>query len=114
MSIIENSTKFLSNINIYDRFDLKTLKRFVKARRFIKINICNAYYRIRIRKDNEWKIIFRIRYNQFKYQSMLFDLVNAFIISQYYINRALKSYINVYCVIYLNDVLIYSKIKEQY
>ena len=34
-------------------FFLKTLKRFVKTRRFIKINIRNAYHRIRIRKNDE-------------------------------------------------------------
>ena len=48
-------------------FFLKTLKRFAKARRFIKINIRNAYHRIRIRKNDEWKIAFRTRYDQFEY-----------------------------------------------
>ena len=32
---------------------LKILKRFTYAKYFIKINIRNAYYKIRIRKDNE-------------------------------------------------------------
>ena len=48
-------------------FFLKMLKRFAKARRFIKIDIRNAYHRIQIRKNDEWKIAFRIRYNQFEY-----------------------------------------------
>ena len=42
---------------------LKMLKRFAKTRRFIKIDIRNAYHRIRIRKNDEWKIAFRIRYD---------------------------------------------------
>ena len=41
-------------------FFLKMLKRFAKARRFIKIDIHNAYHRIWIRKNDEWKIAFRI------------------------------------------------------
>ena len=45
---------------------------------------------------------------------MFFELVNAFVTFQSYVNRALKSYINVCCVIYLNDVLIYSKIEKQH
>jgi hypothetical protein len=45
---------------------------------------------------------------------MLFDFVNAFAIFQFYINRVLKSYIDVYCVVYLNNVLIYSNTKEQH
>ena len=48
-------------------FFLKMLKWFAKMRKFIKINIRNAYHRIRIRKNNEWKIAFRIRYDQFEY-----------------------------------------------
>ena len=95
-------------------FFLKTLKRFVKARKFIKINIRNAYHRIRIRKNDEWKITFRIWYDQFEYQIMSFDFINVFVIFQSYVNRAFKSYINICCVIYLNDVLIYSKIKKQH
>ena len=95
-------------------FFLKTLKRFAKARKFIKIDIHNAYHRIRIRKNNKWKIAFHIRHNQFKYQIMLFNFINVFVIFQSYVNRAFKSYINVCCVIYLNDVLIYSKIKKQH
>ena len=95
-------------------FFLKMLKQFAKARRFIKIDIHNAYHRIRIRKDDEWKIAFCIRYDQFEYQIMFFDLVNAFITFQLYVNRAFKLYINICCVIYLNDVLIYSKIKKQH
>ena len=39
---------------------------------------------------------------------MFFDLANAFVIFQSYVNKALKSYIDVFCVIYLDDVLIYS------
>ena len=47
----------LNKIIIKSKYSLlffsKTLKRFVKARRFIKIDIRNAYYRIRIRKNDE-------------------------------------------------------------
>ena len=92
----------------------KTLKRFAKARKFIKIDIHNAYHRIWIRKNDEWKIAFRIRYDQFEYQIISFNLVNVFVIFQSYVNRVFKSYINVCCVIYLNDVLIYSKIEKQH
>ena len=95
-------------------FFLKTLKRFAKARKFIKIDIHNTYYRIWIRKNNEWKIAFRIRYDQFEYQIMSFNFINVFVIFQSYVNRAFKSYINIYCVIYLNDVLIYLKIEKQH
>ncbi len=92
----------------------ETLNRFAHARHFIKIDICNIYYHIRIHKSNEWKTIFHTRYNQFKYQMMLFELTNAFAIFQFYVNHALKSFVNICCVIYLNDILVYSETKEQH
>ena len=90
----------------------KILKRFAYAKHFIKINIRNAYYKIRIRKINKWKIVFRIRYNQFEYQIMPFNFANVSTIFQNYVNKTFKSYIDVFYVIYLNDILIYSKSKK--
>ena len=45
---------------------------------------------------------------------MFFNFINIFIIFQLYSNRAFKLYINVYYIIYLNDVFIYSKIEKYY
>ncbi len=71
-------------------------------------------HRIQIRKSDEWKITFHTRYDQFKYQMMLFELINASAIFQFYVNHALKSFINICYIIYLNDVLIYFETKEQH
>ena len=43
---------------------------------------------------------------------MPLDFANASIIFQNYVNKTFKPYIDVFCVIYLNDLLIYSKSKE--
>ena len=108
----------LNEIIIKNNYSLsllfETLKRFANAKHFIKINIRNAYHKIRIREENEWKIAFRIRYEQYEYQIMFFDFVNAFATFQSYVNEALKSYIDVFCVMYLNDVLIYSENEQQH
>jgi len=41
---------------------------------------------------------------------MFFELTNAFAIFQFYVNHAFKSFMNICCVIYLNDILIYSRV----
>ena len=92
----------------------KTLKRFAHAKHFTKIDIRNAYYRICIRKGDEWKTAFRTRYEQFKYQVMPFELANASATFQFYVNKALKPYFDIFCVIYLDDMLIYSKTKKKH
>ena len=45
---------------------------------------------------------------------MLFELINASAIFQFYVNYTLKLFMNICCVIYLNDVLVYSETKEQH
>ena len=108
----------LNEIIIKNNYSLsllsETLKRFANVRHFIKINIRNAYHKIRIRKKNEWKTAFRTRYEQYEYQIMFFDFVNAFVTFQSYVNETLKSYIDVFCVMYLNDVLIYFENEQQH
>ncbi len=73
----------------------------------MKLDIRDIYHRIRIRKRNEWKIVFRIRYNYFKYIMILFGLINTPTIFQLYINRVLINLINIYYIIYLDNVFIY-------
>ncbi len=108
----------LNEITVKNNYSLfllfETLNRFAHAKHFIKIDIYNVYHCIQICKNNEWKMIFHTRYNQFEYQMMLFELINASVIFQFYVNHMLKSFMNICCVIYLNDILVYFKTKEQH
>ncbi len=108
----------LNEITVKNNYSLfllsETLDCFAHKRHFIKIDICNVYHCIWICKSDEWKTTFHTRYNQFEYQMMLFELTNASAIFQFYVNHALKSFMNICCMIYLNDILVYSETKEQH
>ncbi len=108
----------LNEITVKNNYSLsllfETLNRFAHARHFIKIDICNIYHHIWICKSDEWKMTFHTCYDQFKYQMMLFELINASAIFQFYVNHTFKSFMNICCVIYLNDVLVYFEMKEQH
>ncbi len=90
------------------------LNHFAYARHFIKIDICNVYHCIRICKNDEWKMTFHTCYDQFEYQMMLFELINASAIFQFYVNHTLKLFMNNCYVIYLNNILIYFEMKKQH
>ena len=45
---------------------------------------------------------------------MLFDLINASTFFQIYMNQTLFEFLNIICLIYLNDILIFSKIREKH
>ena len=62
---------------------------------------------MRIKKDNEWKTMFRTRYCYFKYQVVLFKLSNILASFQNYINKILIENLNVFGIFYLYDIFIY-------
>jgi len=51
--------------------------------------------------------MFHTHYDYFKYMIMLFDLINTSVIFQTYINKILTELLNDFCVVYLNDILIF-------
>jgi hypothetical protein len=90
------------------------LNRFNDVKKFTKLNIQTTYNFIRIKKEDEWKIAFRCRYEQYEYRVMWFEFANAFVTLQNYINFALRKFLNVFVIIYLNDILIYSQNEEEH
>ena len=86
----------------------ETLGRLADAKVFTQLDQRDAYHRIRIRGGDEWKTASRTRYGHFEYQIMPFGLTNAPVTFRAYIDRALRGILDVYCVIYLDDILIYS------
>jgi hypothetical protein len=92
----------------------KILNRFNGAAIYTKLDLKKAYYRIRIKKGDVWKTTFRIRYDYFEYKVISFGLANISAIFQTYINRILTDLINVSCVIYFDNILIYSINRAEY
>jgi hypothetical protein len=90
------------------------LNRFNGAAIYTKLDFKNTYYRIRIRKGDEWKTIFKIKYDHFEYKIMLFNFINIPAIFQTYINKALINLIDINYVAYLNDIFIYSFIYTEH
>lgn len=73
----------LNKLTIKNRHALllisKTLDRLYKAAVFTKLDLKDAYYRIRIKKGDEWKTAFYTWYSYYKYLVILFGLVNVLV-----------------------------------
>jgi len=81
---------------------------------FSKINLWNIYHKIHIHQNDEWKTAFHTQYKHFEYQVVSFDLINTSIIFQVYINNILCDLIDDFCIIYLDDILVFSKSEEEH
>ena len=65
-------------------------------------------------EDNEKFITFVIFMNSYKYKVLSFELTNDSTSWQYYMNDLLFNYLNNFCQMYLNDILIYSKLIKKH
>ncbi len=80
------------------------LDRRSGARVFTKVDVKYAYYRLRIREDDEWKTALRTRYGRFEYRVMPFGLTNAPASFQFYIHGVLRPYLDITVIVYLDNV----------
>ena len=107
----------LNNLKIKNWYLLSLIGEFLdwlgQAKRFTQLDLTNAYYRMRIKKNNKWRTAFITRYGHFKYQVMFFGLSNAPASFQGYINKILAEKLNVFVIVYLADILIYTEDKGQ-
>ena len=55
-----------------------------------------------------------MQYRHFEYQIVLFDLINVSVIFQVYINCALHDLIDDFCIVYLDDILVFLKSEEEH
>ncbi len=78
------------------------------------LNIIVMFNKLCIHSNNKDLTIFIIFFNSYKYHVMLFKLINESMFYQHYINDMLFEYLHQFCQIYLDDIIIYSKILKKY
>jgi hypothetical protein len=108
----------LNKITIKNKHTLplieELINRLSNTAIYIKLNIKNIYHRIRIRPNDKWKTAFRTRYGHYKYIIISFNLTNTPVTFQAYINEALKDYLDIFYITYLDNICIYNRFIEKH
>jgi hypothetical protein len=102
----------LNKLTIKNRYPLpligELLERMNNAKYFTKFDVRDGYNRLRMAPGEEWKTAFRCRYGLFEYTVMPFGLCNAPGTFQHYMNDTFREFLDIFLVVYLDDLLIYS------
>ncbi|GJT61493.1 putative reverse transcriptase domain-containing protein, partial [Tanacetum coccineum] len=101
--------------NIYPLPRIKDLfDQLQGARHFSKIDILSGYHHLRVHEDDIPKTAFRISYGYFEYTVMPFRLTNAPAVFMDLMNRVCKPYLDKFVIVFIDDIFIYSKSKEEH
>jgi hypothetical protein len=92
----------------------ETLRQVAGARYFTRLDLRSAFNLIRIKAGDEWKTAFRTRYGLFEFLVMPFGLTNAPASCQQFVNDTLREYLDIFCAVYIDDILIYSKSRKEH
>jgi hypothetical protein len=81
---------------------------------FSRIDLRLGYHQLKIRESDIPKTTFHTRYGLYEYTVMSFGLTNAPTYFMYLMNKVFMKYLEKFIVVFIDDILVFSRIEEEY
>jgi hypothetical protein len=108
----------LNAVTIKNKYPLPRIdilfNQLAGAKVFSKVDLCSGYHQLKIRLEDIPKTAFSIKYGLYEYLVMLFGLTNALRHFMYLMNFVFMPELDKFVVVFIDDILIYSKSEEEH
>ncbi|GJY62735.1 putative reverse transcriptase domain-containing protein, partial [Tanacetum coccineum] len=108
----------LNKLTVKNRYPLPRIDdlfdQFQGSSIYSKIDMRSGYHQLRVREQDIPKTAFRTRYGHYQFQVMPFGLTNAPAVFMDLMNRVCKPYLDKFVIVFIDDILIYSKDKREH
>ncbi|GJV42909.1 putative reverse transcriptase domain-containing protein [Tanacetum coccineum] len=114
----ELQDKELNKLTVKNRYPLPRIDdlfdQLQGSQFFSKIDLRSGYHQLRVHEDDIPKTAFRTRYGHFEFTVMPFGLTNAPTVFMDLMNRVCRPYLDKFVIVFIDDILIYSKTQEEH